>query len=431
MYRILPILTSLAFFAHQAHAQYTPPDPSGFEGLQVERYYVSDANDAADEDGSSDLTTSEVTYRVFVDLKEGYKLITVGGFVNHNITFNTTTSFFYNDDRGESWGGDINDIHLEKNTVAIDSWLSAGASTDGYWGIPKDEDTDGSVVGGANNDGGSNSVPGGLLMNDAPQTGIRLDTADGLLAGTPPGILSVGVAPTIFNEYGGAAYTSDNFAWSSGIGNVEGPTAANKILIGQFTTDGEFTFCLNLWVRIPDSLVCADVNCHEIMEFYATIVPSDTLGGGFVTENKFTHPTLCFNSSAQQVDCLGVPDGPALPGTACDDNDPDTENDTWTNNCVCFGQPVAVPEVSPLAALIQVHPNPAREVVRIEIADLGGQHARYTLMDALGQRIVAVDLGVLNGNWRGTVELSGMSSGIYFLEFVVGGERYTKRISKL
>ncbi|MBP6391897.1 MAG: T9SS type A sorting domain-containing protein [Flavobacteriales bacterium] len=430
MSRTLSILASLALLVQQAHAQYTPPDPSGFEGIEVERYYMSDANDAADEDGSSDLTTGEVTYRVFVDLKEGYKLITVGGFVNHNITFNTTTSFFYNDDRGESWGSDLNDIHLEKNTVAIDSWLSAGAASDAHWGIPKYEDTDGSVVGGANNDGGSNSVPGGLLVHEDPMTGIRLDSLDGLLAGTPPGILSVGVAPTIFNEYGGAAYTSDNFAWSSGIGNVEGPTPSNKILIGQFTTDGEFTFCLNLWVRIPDSLVCADVNCHEIMEFYATIVPTDTLGGGYVTENKFTHPTLCFNSAQQQIDCLGVPDGPALPGTPCDDSDPNTANDTWSANCVCEGL-VAVPEVNPLAALIQVHPNPAREAVRIEIGALAGQHARYALMDALGQRIVAVDLGVLSGTWKGSVELSGMSSGIYFLEFVVGGDRYTKRISKL
>jgi len=427
MSRTLSILATLALFVQHARAQYTPPDPTGFEGLQVERYYVSDANDTSDTDGSSDLTTGEVTYRVFVDLKEGYKLITVGGFVNHNITFNTSTSFFYNDDRGESWGSDINDIHLNKNTVAIDSWLSAGASTDAYWGVPKDEDTDGTVLTG--NDGGSTGTP--LLVNQDALAGIPLTTADGLLAGTPPGILSVGIAPTIFNEYGGAAYTSDNFAWSSGIGNVAGPTPSNKVLIGQFTTDGEFTFCLNLWVRIPDSLVCADVNCHEIMEFYATLVPADTLGGGYNTQNKFTHPTLCFNSSAQQFDCLGVPDGPALPGTGCDDNDPDTENDTWSNDCVCIGLPVAVPEVNPLAAMIQAHPNPAREAVRIEITDLTGAHARYALMDALGQRIVAVDLGVLSGTWKGSVELSGMSAGVYFLEFVVGDQRYTKRISKL
>ena len=36
-------------------------------------------------------------------------------------------------------------------------------------------------------------------------------------------------------------------------------------------------------------------------------------------------------------DCEGVLNGPALPGTACDDGDPDTENDHWTEFCNCEG----------------------------------------------------------------------------------------------
>jgi hypothetical protein len=37
-------------------------------------------------------------------------------------------------------------------------------------------------------------------------------------------------------------------------------------------------------------------------------------------------------------DCLGVDNGTALPGTACDDNDANTGNDAWSANCVCAGQ---------------------------------------------------------------------------------------------
>ena len=114
----------------------------------MERYYESDANDAADLDGSSELVSGAVTYRVFVDIKPGYKLNTVGGFTDHEITFATTTLFFNNDDRGEAWGDNINDIHLNKNTVAIDSWLSMGAASDAHWGVLKTADTDGSLVGG-------------------------------------------------------------------------------------------------------------------------------------------------------------------------------------------------------------------------------------------------------------------------------------------
>jgi hypothetical protein len=37
-------------------------------------------------------------------------------------------------------------------------------------------------------------------------------------------------------------------------------------------------------------------------------------------------------------DCLNVPNGTSLPGTPCDDNDPDTGNDRWTVDCDCVGQ---------------------------------------------------------------------------------------------
>ncbi|MCB9180440.1 MAG: hypothetical protein H6593_03205 [Flavobacteriales bacterium] len=36
-------------------------------------------------------------------------------------------------------------------------------------------------------------------------------------------------------------------------------------------------------------------------------------------------------------DCLGVPGGSALPGTACDDGDPNTSGETWDANCNCTG----------------------------------------------------------------------------------------------
>ncbi len=37
-------------------------------------------------------------------------------------------------------------------------------------------------------------------------------------------------------------------------------------------------------------------------------------------------------------DCLGVPGGPAQPGTPCDDGQAQTGNDTWDANCNCIGQ---------------------------------------------------------------------------------------------
>ena len=42
--------------------------------------------------------------------------------------------------------------------------------------------------------------------------------------------------------------------------------------------------------------------------------------------------------AGQVADCLGVVGGSALPGTACNDNNANTINDTWTSGCQCVGQ---------------------------------------------------------------------------------------------
>lgn len=44
--------------------------------------------------------------------------------------------------------------------------------------------------------------------------------------------------------------------------------------------------------------------------------------------------------ASEPVDCLGVVNGTALPGTACNDGDPCTVNDTWNSSCACVGTPL-------------------------------------------------------------------------------------------
>ena len=462
---LLPFLPAI-LIASLAQGQYAPPDPSGFEGLIVERYYVADANDAADTDGGEGLTPGAVTYRVFADLKQGYQLISVGGFTNHPLTISSSTSFFNNDDRGESWGRDIPAQHLNKNTVAIDTWLTAGAASTLHWGVPKADDTDGSVVGGVNNNGGSGSVPGGLLVNSTPEMGAALTVADGLLlAGTPPGIVFVGTAPDFLESGGGNSYSNDNFAWGV-LGNIASPDTANRILLGQFTTDGELDLCFNLWVRIPDSLVCADPNCHQIMEFYSEIVPADTLGGGFSTENKFSHPTLCFNSSTAVVDCNGVPGGTALPGSPCDDGnddttndvllanctcagedclgvlggsalpgqpcddgDPDTAEDIWQTGCICAGT-VGIAERDPEGLPFTVHPNPTNDLLWIDLRNVVEARAVLNLFDALGKSVLTLDLGSVGGNTI-PVDMSTVQPGSYVLQLVIDGNSHVRNVVRL
>ncbi len=57
---------------------------------------------------------------------------------------------------------------------------------------------------------------------------------------------------------------------------------------------------------------------------------------GFLNTDTVNVTLVCGGGS---VDCNGVLNGPALPGTACDDGNPVTLNDTWNTNCICVGEP--------------------------------------------------------------------------------------------
>ena len=461
----LLLSTALFLAAPATNAQYTPPDGTGLENVIVETYYVADAEDNADVDGSSvPLPVGAVTYRVFLDLKDGYQLLTAGGFANHPFTISTSTSFWNNEDRGDAWGDAINDIHLGKNTVAIDSWLTAGAASDAHWGVPKADDTNGSIVGGANNDGGSNGVP--LLDNAASQVGIPLTEADGLSnISVPPSVTYVGGPPEFFNtNTSDNTYSNDNFGWAV-LGGVASPLPGNKVLIGQFTTDGTLSFCLNIWVRIPDSLVCNDPNCHTVEEYYAVLLESDTSGNGFAGDNKFTIPSLCFTSgqladclgilggnaqpgtpcddaniltandawsndcvcAGDPVDCLGVPNGIALPGTACDDNDPGTGNDTWLENCTCEGS-TGVDEV--MGATLALGPNPTRDILRVRVAGLGEGRAALRLLTLSGGLVLQHDITAAPGSWTGELDMSALAPGIYMLEVASPAGALKQRVTK-
>src|SRR5687768_3458940 len=74
----------------------------GLEGIQVEKYYVSDANDATGStaNGAGVLPAGSITWRIYADLAPGYTLQAVYGVPGHNLVINTTTGFYNNEDNG-------------------------------------------------------------------------------------------------------------------------------------------------------------------------------------------------------------------------------------------------------------------------------------------------------------------------------------------
>jgi PKD domain/Secretion system C-terminal sorting domain len=63
---------------------------------------------------------------------------------------------------------------------------------------------------------------------------------------------------------------------------------------------------------------------------------ADTATFNFLQDTAFTSVTFVC-AGGDPVDCNNVVNGPAMPGTPCDDGNPQTVSDTWTPFCTCYG----------------------------------------------------------------------------------------------
>jgi len=211
----------------------------GLNDVIVETYYISDATDATETDGGY-LAEGSVTYRVYMDLNEGFELQAVYGDANHELFVETTSEFYNNNDRGATTADAIGASRIDDGTVGVDSYVSVGGGSDGHMGVLKTLDTDGSILG-----------TSGYLTNNDPAAGIPLTTADGLLTGAPEETKVLGVDLSMFDATNsGVRCSTTNGAWSSLNGSV-GPTEDNMVLVGQFTTTGALAFELNVQLGTP------------------------------------------------------------------------------------------------------------------------------------------------------------------------------------
>lgn len=259
---------------------------NGLENIIVEKYYVSNAADAAASSGT--LPTGSVTYRFYADLLPGYKLQAVYGVNNHPLKFVTTTSFFNNEDNGATTPS-FTFAHAGDNTTMLDSWLSVGAACNGYFGVMKTEDN------GVNNVVNSNSI---LANNDA-SAGIPLTTQDGLLAGAPQAVQFVGLTTQLdvfdaTSQVGGSFITSNGSIAS--LNGSTGPTATNRVLIAQITTDGILSYELNLQVISSTNAVQNFVALNPTGSEISISSLSGTLGATLATQPA-TSGTISFGTS--------------------------------------------------------------------------------------------------------------------------------------
>ncbi len=271
----------------------------GLENVVIETYYVANAADIAFS-GVDPLPAGAVTYRVYVDMTPGWELQAIFGATNvgtgevDTLVVRSTQPFWNHTDFGGLYGYNIQASRLDDNTVGLDSWFSTGRSSGSTGGtsavleVVPTEDTNGALP-------THPHTPAGLLSHNAAAAGLPLTTEDGnipfasTITWTPtPGI--EGILDPVFNNVNSPATQVVVSDGALGVTvSLQGPNAANRVCIGQFTTAGILSGQINLQIRNTTSLV---------VETYVANTP----GPG-----QFTAPYLLFGPNANPTVAITAP----------------------------------------------------------------------------------------------------------------------------
>lgn len=424
----------------------------GLENITVEKYYVSNADDSAASVGL--LPVGSVTYRIFVDMAPSCKFQSAYGNSDHPLTFATTSAFFNNEDRGDKTPTYTKN-QARLNTVMLDSWVSVGSGCVGNLGILKSEDNGVNTI--INSDG--------ILQNNDSAAGIPLTQQDGLIAGTPQNVITLGLDADLevlnATSQAGNIFTTSNGAWASLYGS-HGPTASNRVLIAQITTKGVFSFkfCIQIKDTITNAIeqyVYGNPLGSEILfpelNYSSNNPPhiyisSPAEGQNFLTGQVIPVQTVVSDIDGNVKKVLFYADGiltgsdtvapftfnyPTVYGdhvlscTAIDDM-----NDSTVSNPVTIHVGATVinnPVSSPL--MLNVYPIPSGNYAVVEIHTTETfKTAELELLGMSGNKLLHIDVPQFSGDFIQNIDLSPYASGPYILKFNAGNLSDSIIISK-
>ena len=342
-----------------SHAQ------NGLEGIIVEKYYVTNANDTTVNADGGVLPVGSTTYRIFADMLPGYKFQAAYGVPGHELRLQTTTLFFNNEDRGAT-SPTYSKTQAQNNTVMLDSWLSVGGACNGNVGLLKADDDGVNTVSNAD----------GVLQNNDTAAGLPLSVQDGMIAGSPEAVTFVGISTEIamFDNLNdgsnGPLFSTSNGSWASLNGSYGPDSSTNRVLIAQITTDGMFTFELNIQIK----------SSNGVVEQY---VARDPAG------NEILEPTLIYTSLIDKV-----------------------------NELTSYSNPLFV-----------VYPNPVKDKISLEL-QTEKQRSRnsYTLYDTEGRILLHKVIGPISEYYFENIDLSSFSKGQYIIEFTSDSKSSSRQV---
>jgi hypothetical protein len=440
------IFISIATLAsHQAAAQ--------IENVIVERYYVADANDATDTTMGRSLEAGSVTYRIFVDLKPGSKIRKIYGDQFHTLKIESTEPFYNNIDRPNAYFGFLlnKSWMVDNPTIGLDSWLTLGIALKqgavNYIAVPKDQDPDGSFVGGINNFGGTAMIPGGLLVNNDPSCGIAVTTSDGYTTTTQVmgQWLDIGFKDaagddtTAFGALNiGSSFISNSAILQQNNGVMGADPAINMVLIGQVTTKGELSFELNLEIEQFDGTNTTLVNY---------VASNDTLLPGEVLSPYLKYPQSCgcmdpdyleyspvYACNVQSACVTPVVFG-CMDVLACN-YDPAANFNVQSLCCypgLCNDRDLEVvcPTISSGRISIEgIFPVPVTNDVTFRFKSETDDELSFTIYDAVGKLIWHRNLGRTSGIISEQFDASSLRTGLYLVRLTSGNQQETQFFSK-
>lgn len=411
------------------------------ESVIVETYYISDSNDATDTTGGG-ISEGSTTYRIFVDLKKGSRVKKIYGDQYHPLRISSTDVFFNNKADGKSFGKDFNKNRFQENTVALDTWLTLGQMSQygskTYYGVPKEDDRDGSFVGGSFNDGGSASIAGGLLSSTNSAAGIPLTEKDGIdtMVAAAPSWASYGIVDLITQNdssiFGSLVQGNSFVSYDAGLISSSGASGIDRekniVLLAQLTTRGQLSFELNLVVEQSDGVNSTEINY---------VANADTLLEGEKLNPFLKYPFICGCTDPNYVEyserfacniqdscltryVLGCSDTAAcnydsrvnfnVPQLCC-----------YPGLCADRDIKVLCPEYNHDLSAFFIFPNPAKDRITLRnyaSSEVGVSYSISTLSGT--EKLSNTSLGNQNG-WRDwEVDVSGLEKGVYFITLKAG-----------
>ncbi len=422
------------------------------ENVIIEKYYVSNSSDATDTNGSA-VSANSTTYRIYIDMAKGCKLKKIYSDANHELKISGDSTFYNHTTEGQSFGRNFNINRYGEGVTALDSWLTLGQvslskpSGKTYFGVLKSQDRNGSLVGGANNDGGSEMIADGLLINNDALAGIPLTSFDGLdtMAVLPNTWIENGFDDgfgndtTIFGSLkkGNEFKSNDAFIYNSGVMGVN--RDSNQVLIAQLTTKGKIYFSLNVEIEDAngntllyvakngaDSLVsnvfqkaflnypipcgCLDKNYLEYSSSYGCSMPSAC---------KTPLVLGCMDTKACNFDYnanLNVPSFCCYPGF-CANRD---------ISVVCPS--LDIEELNTLS--FELYPNPAHETITLDGIESEDELKSYSIFDSFGRLVFNKNVENNAATHKLQIDISSLASGFYTIQLSSESKHNIKKFIK-